>query len=338
MKFIESFKSVLLTALSAIIVATLFVPLAYSAESALKKITVAYASFTPSTTWFWLEKDLGFFRDEGLKPEFVLVRNSGIAMKGMVAGNFDYITPTGTVMDANIRARQPFKLLFTALRVHYSLIVQPEIRSVAELKGRTIGVASLGSSNDLMMREIFKRHGLDPLREAAFLAIGSSSRERFAALSSGAIHATFLSSPFDLKAIELGYRKLAKAIDYVQWPQAGLAADEVKIHRDSQEVSRMVRASLRGLRFVLAQREYVLSKMIQMFRLTREEAVHSYEALQNEAVPSGYLSEQEQRAVISVIKQAANITEDIPPDRIFDYRFVKQAEEELKGWRPQMPR
>jgi hypothetical protein len=39
-----------------------------------------------------------------------------------------------------------------------------------------------------------------------------------------------------------------------------------------------------------------------------------------------------------MIKQAANIAEEVPPDRVFDNRFVKQAERELKGWRPQIGR
>jgi len=338
MEFRERVISVRLTILSAIIGATLFYSIADSAESTFKRITVGYASFVPSTMWFWLEKELGYFRDEGLRPEFVHVRNSGIAMRGMVAGNFDYITPTGTVMDAVIRARQPFKLLFTALRVHYSLIAQPEIRSVADLRGKTIGIASIGSSNDLIMREILRRHGLEPLKDTALLAISSASRDRFAALTSGAIQATFLSTPFDFKAVEMGYRRLAKAIDYVNWPQAGLATNGDKVHREPQEIAKMVRASLKGLRFVLTQPEYILPKIMQIFRLTREDAAHIYEALLAEYVPSGYLSEQEQRSAISMIRQAANITEDIPPERVFDYRFVKQAEQELRSWAPKVPR
>jgi hypothetical protein len=57
-----------------------------------------------------------------------------------------------------------------------------------------------------------------------------------------------------------------------------------------------------------------------------------------ESLPSGYHNEETSRTIISAMKQAANITEDIPPERVFDYRFVKQAEQELKGWQPQAPK
>jgi ABC-type nitrate/sulfonate/bicarbonate transport system substrate-binding protein len=308
------------------------------AQNPAKKITVAYASLTPSTVWFSLEKHLGFFRKEGLNPEFILTRNSVIAGQAMLAGNFDYMVPTGTVVPAIVQARQPFKIVFTTLRTHYSLIALPQIRSVGDLRKKTIGIASIGSSNDLIMREILKHHGLDPLKDVTYLGLGSSSVDRFAALVSGGVHATFLSAPFDSKAIEMGYRKLAKAIDYARWPQAGLATTEEKIRQSPQEVEKMARAALKGIRFALSQRDYVLSKVTQSFRVTQKEASQSYNALQEEAVSSGHLTEQDQMAVISMMKAGADPVEDITPTRVFDYRFVKQAEQALKGWMPQAPR
>ena len=205
------------------------------------------------------------------------------------------------------------------------------------MKGKAVGTGSPGSISDFIIREIFKRHGLDPLRDATFLGIGGS-RERFAALTSGAVHATFLSPPLNFKAIEMGYRKLASANEYVTWPQTGFGTTDEKVLRDPENVYKVVRASLKGLRFFLTQREYVLSKMMQMFRLSPDEAIQSYEALREESGPAGYLTDEVQRVAISLIKQAANITEDISVERVFDNRFVKQAEQDLKGWRPQIPR
>jgi NitT/TauT family transport system substrate-binding protein len=281
---------------------------------------------------------LGFFREEGLYPEFVLTRNSVIAGQAMLAGNFDYMVPTGTVVPAIVQARQPFKIVFTALRTHYSLMAQPQIRSVEDLKKKTIGIASIGSSNDLILREILKAHDLDPLRDVTNVALGSSSVDRFAALVSGGVHATFLSAPFDSKAVEKGYKKLAKAIDYVRWPQAGLATTEEKIRQNPQEVEKMARAALKGLRFALSQREYVISKILQVFRYSQKDATESYEALLDEAVPSGHLAEQDQIAVISMIKRGAGANEDIRPRQVFDYRFVQQAQRDLIGWTPQPTR
>ena len=320
------------------IVAIISTPTAtYPLETHLKKVTVAYTSYAPFLMPFLLEKELGFFREEGLRPEFILVRGGGVAVKGLVAGNFDYIMPGGVVIDPILRARQPLKIILTTSMVHFWLTAQPGVFSIADLRGKSIGSGAIGSDTDHVAREILKRNGLDPFKDVTFLMVGSS-RERFAALSSGAVHAALLSPPFNFKAIEMGYRKLASAKDYTSWPQGGLGVRDERIFRDPQEVSKMVRASLKGLKLVLTQEEYVLLKMTEMFRLKREEAEQTYVAMQEGFVASGYLPEEAQRNVISTIKQAANIAEEVPPERVFDYRFVKQAEQELKNWKPQILR
>jgi NitT/TauT family transport system substrate-binding protein len=301
-----------------------------------KKVMVAYTSFAPSGLRFLLEKELGYFREEGLKPEFVLVRGGSIAVKGLIAGNFDYIITGGPVVDAVVRARQPLKLIFTAEMASFWLMAQPEIRSIADLKGKTVGINTFGGSSEFTMREILRRNGLDPVKDMTFLVVGASS-DRFNALVAGTVHSTLATPPGNFKAVQMGYRKLASAVDYVKWPQAGLATTDEKILRDPEEVVKMVRASAKGLKFMLAQKEYIVSKMMPMFRLSREDALQTYDSTREALVPSVYLTEDAERAVIALGKQVANVSEEIPPRLVFDDRHVKQVEKELKGWQPVLP-
>jgi NitT/TauT family transport system substrate-binding protein len=330
-------KSTVLFTLSLLVAeACLFCKTAYPGENPPQKITLAYPSFGPSMMWFLLEKDLGYFRQEGFTLEAILVR-SDIAAKGLIAGNFDYVQTAGTVLSAVIRARQPLKVVFTAGTAHFWLVALPDIHSVEDLKGKTIAISSRGSNTDLIVQEIFKRHSLDPLRHATFLTAGAA-RERFAALTSRAVSATPLSAPFSFKAVEMGFKKIASAQDYIQWPQGGLGITEDKIRHNPQEVTKIVRASLKGLKFALTQSDYVIGKMMQLFRVNRQEASQTYEVLREEFVPSGFLSREAERKIISLLKEAANAVEDIPPESVFDNRFVIEAEGELKNWRPQTPK
>jgi NitT/TauT family transport system substrate-binding protein len=308
-----------------------------SAEPPLKRVMVAYTSFAPSQLWGLLENELGYFREEGLRPEFVLIRGGSIAVKGLIAGNFDYMVPGGVAVDAIIRGRQPLKIVFTAEMVNFWLVAQPEIRSIAELKGKTVGINAIGGNSDFTMREILRRNGLDPVKDMTFLAVGASS-DRFNALVSGTVQSALLSPPGSFMAVQMGYRKLAGATDYVKWPQAGLATREEKILKEPEETARMVRASLKSLKFMLTQREYILSKIVRMFRLSREDAARAFEGFPEHVVSSGYLNAESERAVISMSKQGANVAEEIPIERVFDNRFVKQAERELKGWQPSPPK
>jgi ABC-type nitrate/sulfonate/bicarbonate transport system substrate-binding protein len=306
------------------------------AEPQVKKITVAYTSFAPAQMWMWLEKDLGYFREEGLQPEFVLVRNATVAVKGLLAENFDYMASGGAVVEAVVRARQPLKVILTVDVSHFWLMGQPQIRTIADLKGKSVAVNAVGSPTDFTMQEILKRHGLTAYRDVSFVAIGNSS-QRFAALASGTVQSALVSPPFNLKAAQMGYRKLADATDYVKWPQSGLATRDDKITRDRDEAFKMVRAALKGLKFVMTQRDYTVSKLIHIFKLTREEASETYKSLREEAIP-GSIGDEAERQVISVARQAGNIAEEVPTNRVFDTRFVTQAQRELKDWAPRPPR
>ncbi|HEY3302951.1 MAG TPA: ABC transporter substrate-binding protein [Candidatus Binatia bacterium] len=310
----------------------------YAAEAPGKKVAVAYPSVGPFFLWFLLEKELGFYRQEGLLPEFILVRGGGLSVKGLIAGNFDYIHNTGAALEAIVLGRPPLKLVFTAAKAHYWLMAQPGIRSVADLKGKSIATGGLGSITEVIVREILKKHGLDPFKDAVLIGAGAP-QERLAAMVSGTAQAAVLVTPFDLKAAQMGYQKIAKVTDYVRWPAAGIATREETIARQPSEVYKIVLAALKGLKLVLSQRDYVHAKLIQMFRLSSEEAARIYEELREEVfVPSGYLAEEDQLANIAIMKQAGGVKDEIPPERVFDYRFVRQAEQELKGWTPKIPR
>lgn len=323
-------------ALAALFLAATALP-ASAAAPGLKPVVVAYTSYTPFMTPFLLEKELGFFREEGLQPEFVFVRGGGIAMKGMLAGNLDYLIHTGAVMDGIIRSRLPLKILLTTQLVYFWLMAAPEIRAVPDLKGKSVAISTFGSNTDFTMREILRRHGLDPLKQTVFLSVGSSN-ERFAALSSGAVQATLLSPPFSFRAQKLGYQKLANAGDYVKWPQGGLATTEEKMRREPAEVQGMLRASLKALKFLLTQKAYLVPRIVDIFRMSREEAAQTVEAFREESLPAGYLGDAAERAVVSMVGQAAGVGEEVPAERVFDNRLVKQAERELKGWRPAAPK
>lgn len=307
------------------------------AESPGKKVILVYTSVSPSMLRFSLEKELGFFRREGLSLELVLVRGGAIAVRGMLAGNFDYVIPTSTVIDAVIKGRQPFKVILTSWMANYWIVGQPAIASIAGLKGKTIGANPPGSITDVIIREILKPHGLDPVKDVTFVSIGAS-RERFAALTSGAVSAAILSPPLNFKAVNMGYRRLAVAGDYLKMPAGGLATTEEKIARDPDEIAKVVRAAYRGHRFLLAERDYIVGKIRQIYNLNAADAAETYQSIAEESLPAGYHTDAAAQTIIAAMKQAANIADAIPTERVFDYRFVKLAEQELKGWQPEAPK
>ena len=92
------------------------------------------------------------------------------------------------------------------------LYAKPDIRSVAALKGKKVGVSSLGSGPDSLLREVLKKHGLDSNRDVAVMPVGSGTG-RFFALQAGSVDAAMLSVPANLLAQEAGFRELVSFIN-----------------------------------------------------------------------------------------------------------------------------
>ncbi|HEX9271788.1 MAG TPA: ABC transporter substrate-binding protein, partial [Candidatus Binatia bacterium] len=91
----------------------------------------------------------------------------------------------------------------------FVLIARPEIKSVQELKGKTMGVAEIGQGPDVIGRMILKQSGLDPDKDVKFIRSGGSEG-RLAAMNQGLIVAT---------AVPVPWVSTPKRWAFMSWPR-----------------------------------------------------------------------------------------------------------------------
>ena len=94
---------------------------------------------------------------------------------------------------------------------------KPEFKSVKDLKGRTIGVGSYGSTPDIVARMIVKHFGVDPDTEIKVLALGSDAA-RLAALEEGVVDVIIVAPPVDFEGQKMGFNILSRAGDVFRFP------------------------------------------------------------------------------------------------------------------------
>lgn len=88
------------------------------------------------------------------------------------------------------------------------MIGRADVQSVAALRGKRIGINSFGSSADFAAYMAVSSAGLDPGKDVTFLPVGGGTQERLAALASGSVDATVLTSPLEYNAEKQGYKIL----------------------------------------------------------------------------------------------------------------------------------
>src|SRR5262245_2377588 len=207
-------------------VALFAVLILHASAHATDKIRIGFPDLAAPFVPLAMGDKRGFFQEEGLQGEFIRI-NPAIAFQAVVGGEIDYYTVLGPGVAAAIRG-VPVKIVAAYVPVApTALITRPEIKSVPELKGKTIGVNANGGALEAMARLIFKHFGLDPDKEVRFLATGPID-SRFGAMTQGLTVATLGSPRTDFLGKKLGFVVLARAQELFSFPVSGLIASVKK--------------------------------------------------------------------------------------------------------------
>src|SRR5919106_1670504 len=189
----------------------------------LKTVTMARTTGSIGMVPLEFAVNRGYFKRHGLDVQLITVRQSDVIIAATVSGELNFMDIIPTAILASVRGL-PIRTIAVVLKsVPYVLIGQSNVRSASELKGKKIGVSSLGGMSAYLVREIVARNGLNPDRDVTFLAIGGTSA-RTAALFSGTIDAALVVAPDNYALERKGYRRLLLASDYVNYPLSGVAA------------------------------------------------------------------------------------------------------------------
>jgi ABC-type nitrate/sulfonate/bicarbonate transport system substrate-binding protein len=167
----------------------------------------------------WIAKDKGFFAKEGLDIEIFNTPSSGVQMQGLADGRFQFAE---TALD-NIVAyqegqgtaqlsRAPDFFVFMGMsQIELPLVTQPEIKTYADLKGKTLSVDSLSTGFAFVLRKMLEKNGLG-LDDYKFEAVGGTPA-RWAALKEKKHAGTLSALAFLPEAKALGFNHLGNSLD-----------------------------------------------------------------------------------------------------------------------------
>jgi ABC-type nitrate/sulfonate/bicarbonate transport system substrate-binding protein len=169
----------------------------------------------------WVAQEKGFFRANDLEVRVTPTPTSVFMMQNMAAGKFDIAM---TVIDnavaynegqgeAELPAPADFFAFMGAQYGVVRLVAQPEIKTIAELKGRSLAVDAATTGYAILLRRLLAQGGLAE-SDYTFERLGGTA-ERTEALMQGKTAATIITAPLDIVPESWGYRRLANALDAV---------------------------------------------------------------------------------------------------------------------------
>jgi len=291
----------------------------------LKKIRFSTSSIAVTELQFRIAQVKGFYRDEGLDLETILIRGA-VGIQALLGGSVDYSSAAGALIAGAVRGMPVRLVLIVNAKPQFDLVGAPEIKSVQQLKGKVVGISSRGGAVDLLTQLILTHHGLTPTKDVTLLVIGTPE-ELALALRTGRIAACLLSPPRQLILFREGFSKLAYSGDYLPYyPSGGIGVTEEKIRTNSAEVLGFVRASLRGLQYYTQNRAESIeniSKYLGVKELSL--AAEVYDLHLSRLGGTSYLDEAWKRGAIDFTKKSLGVTKEILPSQVFDFSFVEKT-------------
>src|SRR5258707_4904440 len=296
-----------------------------------EKIIFAYPS--PSTSFLPLvvAQKKGFFDPENLQVELVQIRPA-VAIPGLTIGSVDYTTVLGSTIAARMRG---VPLIITGVFADKPmdfLVGAKGIVSAKELKGRLVGISALGTATHFLTVKVLRAVGLDPDKDVTLRAVGDEGL-RLQALGTGLVHASLLGSQGAIQGEKEGLKVIVAAADVIEsLPFAGVTTTMAKLKGNPQQIKKVLRAGLRGLRYVQDNKAGTVDVIQSWYRVEREIAASTYDLARKSFSANGEVNDKGILLSMEFARTSGKFEKEISPSEIIDFNLLREVKKELV-WR-----
>lgn len=234
----------------------------------------------------YIAQKKGFFEKYGLAVKLVYFQGGSQVIQAMLGGNIPLTVtagPEGVI--AKLQGADIALLSTNAPLMHFSLIVSPEIRKAADLRGKRAGVSRFGSSTDFSIRYILKSLGLSD-SDVTLVQIGDNP-SRLAALKASVIQATVFTTPNTVRAKKAGFPSMVDAYKLgLKFHGSGVAATGAFVRENRPVVDAFFKGFLEGVAYAKQNRAESIQLIKDFMRLKdQDEAEDSYQVIIQEVHP-----------------------------------------------------
>lgn len=309
-----------------LLVGLLTVFLLQTSTHAADKVRISISNLSGQFMTFPLAHKRGFLKEEGIEAEIIRV-TGGAGSAALSSGDLDY--GTGMSVGGALTGALPVKVVacFVPAPV-FALVARPEVKTVQELKGKTVGISTFGGLSIFGARVIVKHFGLDPDKDIKFVAVGAVEA-RFIRLTQGLIDATMLAPPLDSEAKKKGFNILARAEDILIFPETGLVTGVKKIQEKPDEIKRVIKAGIKANRYIRGNRDGTIQFIMEWLKVNREVATATYEGVVKVYNEDPSVCEKGLRVMIEERKQTLKINRDIALSEVADLSLLREALSEM---------
>jgi NitT/TauT family transport system substrate-binding protein len=297
---------------------------------------VAFTAFSPSYAPWWIAQDAGYFREQGLEVELLQIAGGPTLLAAMRSGELDLAAAGGGhLVLGYLQGLETLIFGSTSNAMEGSLLARPEIATVQDLRGRTVGMTRPNSVSDLTARLGLQRVGLQPDVDVTLIGTGGNAESQ-AALEAGLIDAASVNAPFTFQLRKSGYREVLNVSEMrIPFLLGAIGATKSLLNERPELADRALRALAQGTRRIQNDPDLGAQVLGKYTRMDDQELLRATIDVQKGLYQADlYPDPQAVQAVLDAEEQPAART--TRPDEVTDYRFVERLRQ--SGFLDQLPK
>jgi ABC-type nitrate/sulfonate/bicarbonate transport system substrate-binding protein len=322
--------------LAAFAAAVVALPAASQAQTTL---TVGMPTTPPNVVHFpvIVAQDLGIFKKNGIEVKTIALDGGVKVFRAMLAGNLDIAQSPGTITTIGISKGSPVKgILGTLYKFEASMIVRDNVKTMADLKGKRIGIQQPHGFADILSRAVLRAAKVNP-KDVNFVSIAT---EDMPALVADQVDTAILHVEQEMLAKEKVPSLHAIARMWELQPKqmyTYYAVEDKTIKEKHAALQAFVKSVIEATRVMYTDKAKVLPIMVKHTGYSEPIISKTYDFLVKSCIwdANTGLNPERVNFTANLMTKVGNIEKGKTPtyDQIVDKEFADKAIKELGVWK-----
>ena len=279
----------------------------------------------------WAAWRKGYFEQEGLDVEVVVMRGTAPAVQALIANSISAGLLANDGPITAVEQGMDIAMVASGSKLTHMLVGGKNYKTWEDLRGATIGSSTLTSGTAFVLRRALRIKGLEYPRDYKLLAVGGTGPS-FAALSAGQIAAALQAVPYAFQAQDAGFNVIGRIADIL--PNYLLSAYSIRrswAEKNRPVVVRFLKAVVRAKKWLEQERKPAVEFLAKEFQLSSAMAERGLDYyLAQQAWHADLDIEMDGLKTVADIYAEQNNLKTVPnPEKYVDLSYLRQALKEM---------
>jgi NitT/TauT family transport system substrate-binding protein len=275
-------------------------------------------------TPIWVAYEGGYFTKHGVNVELSYLAATS-AVQAMVGGGQEIGLVGNQGVDAKLEGAD---LIYVASGVPtfvFQMYARPEIKSIADLKGKVIAVTQPAASTDYASRIALRKNGLEPDKDVKIM-YAQDMNNVVNSLNVGNVAAGIVSAPLSIKAKAAGNKMLVNITEMkIPFLFTGMLSSPKIVREKNEALTRFLRAYIEAMAVIRKDKETTFKSLTKFLKTNDREVLESvYDEFRDVFPTAPLMTAAEVQAVLDVAKSPK--AKQMKPTDFFDNSIVQKIQ------------